>query len=719
MIKNFYLLLSWPNWLFALLVVGLIAIAYLYYLRTLPPLSPGRRIPLMVIRALSLIILLFLILEPIIKVLYQNTEKPVVAVLLDNSASMKIKENYGQRGDSLKYIADRLDRLNPSDSLELSAFKFALSLQGNKTDSLNFEEDGTNLTNVITAVNDSLSGRNLQALILVSDGIYNQGPNPVLPARQSPAPIHTVLVGDTSQPKDIAIRRVKTNQVIYVNNKMPMEVVVTQNGYDGQKVLLSVTRDGEQVAERMITLGRSGFEQKEILDIVAETTGDFNYQVSVRALPGEVTTHNNQKITRVRVLKSKIKVLVLSGAPNFDRHFLSFISTQLEDFQFTFLTEKGRGDYFEQTFQTVPIDSQDLFIFHGFPTSQSDPVQLKRIMEKVQQKQIPIFWFVSGRTNFQKLNPFAGILAVQMQTGLVSTENQFVRLTSGGRLHPVTKLDENVTANDLIWNELPPIESFRRVKMREGAQLLLRAQDQEGRASGNALPICFAYRQQEIKQLVFNGANFGNWHFQLQEDPTRDQFFKNFIDRSVRWLVSREDIHQVQIKPLQQIYNVGEQIIFSGQVYDEFYQPISDAQVVVTVNNDTLEFSDEMFAEGNGFYRQSFSGLPEGEFNYRVEASRNDQQIGVRTGKFTINPFFLEFQQIPANYSLMQQLAEQSGGKAYRPASFVKDFSGKELESRTRLTSSEFFVWNYILWLAILILLLATEWFLRKRWGLL
>ncbi|NIW00279.1 hypothetical protein GWN26_14620, partial [Candidatus Saccharibacteria bacterium] len=170
---------------------------------------------------------------------------------------MKIKENYGQRGDSLKYIADRLDRLNPSDSLELSAFKFALSLQGNKTDSLNFEEDGTNLTNVITAVNDSLSGRNLQALILVSDGIYNQGPNPVLPARQSPAPIHTVLVGDTSQPKDIAIRRVKTNQVIYVNNKMPMEVVVTQNGYDGQKVLLSVTRDGEQVAERMITLGRS------------------------------------------------------------------------------------------------------------------------------------------------------------------------------------------------------------------------------------------------------------------------------------------------------------------------------------------------------------------------------------------------------------------------------------------------------------------------------
>ncbi|NIW00280.1 hypothetical protein GWN26_14625, partial [Candidatus Saccharibacteria bacterium] len=101
----------------------------------------------------------------------------------------------------------------------------------------------------------------------------------------------------------------------------------------------------------------------------------------------------------------------------------------------------------------------------------------------------------------------------------------------------VTKLDENVTANDLIWNELPPIESFRRVKMREGAQLLLRAQDQEGRASGNALPICFAYRQQEIKQLVFNGANFGNWHFQLQEDPTRDQFFKNFIDRSVRWLV--------------------------------------------------------------------------------------------------------------------------------------------------------------------------------------
>ncbi|MCB0303013.1 MAG: hypothetical protein KDI38_04475, partial [Calditrichaeota bacterium] len=93
MIQEILLKLSWPNWLFSIAVLILAAIAYLYYFRTLPPLSAGRRGLLFLVRALSLAILFFLILEPVLRLLYRQNEKPMVAVLLDNSASMKIREN--------------------------------------------------------------------------------------------------------------------------------------------------------------------------------------------------------------------------------------------------------------------------------------------------------------------------------------------------------------------------------------------------------------------------------------------------------------------------------------------------------------------------------------------------------------------------------------------------------------------------------------------------
>ena len=722
MIQEILLKLSWPNWLFSIAVLILAAIAYLYYFRTLPPLSAGRRGLLFLVRALSLAILFFLILEPVLRLLYRQNEKPMVAVLLDNSASMKIRENGAARGDSVTYLAEHLAGLNRQDSLEIVPFTFDLATRPWRGDSLNFATDGSDFSETISAALDSLSGMNLQAIVLVSDGIYNRGANPYLAAQNSPAPIYTVLVGDTSLPRDVSLRRVQTNQITYVNKSLPVEVVFWQNGFDGKKALITISKNGQELARESVTFGKSGFEQKANLTLVAREAGDFNYTVKIQALEGEVTARNNQQNLRVQVLKSKIRVLVLSGSPSFDRHSLDFAGEQLKDYAFTFLTEKGPGEYYEMGFNEVKLDSQDLFILSGFPTRFSDAAQVRTLMQAVTNRRVPVFWFAARSADYRKLSAFEAMLPFQLTSRLTPLENQFAQLTAGGRLHPVTRLDENETANDLLWKALPPLEIYPQLKPRAGVQALLALDDREHvipGAAGEKPLICYAYRQNEIKHLVFNGGNISSWQFQLQTDPAREQFFSRFLERAVRWLVNRDDIQQIQIRPLQPVYNVGEAVLFSGQVYDEFYQPVSDAEVIVTVASDTSRISDEMIAEGNGFYRQSFSGLPEGEFTYRVEASRKDKPIGTRSGKFTVKPFFLEFQQIPANHTLMKQLADVSGGTLYRPAEFLQNFPGKKLESRVQYASLEYFIWNYWYWLLLLIALLGTEWFLRKRWGLL
>ena len=721
MIADIFLKLNWSAWIFAI-VLGLIGVgAYLYYFRTLPPLSSWRRIPLLTFRALVLSIVLFLILEPVLNVVREQYEKPAIAVLLDNSASMEIRDPYGTRGDSLRFVQRYLTPENFRDSLDIYPFLFDITMRPLTRDTLSFDVDGTNISQALNGVLDSLSGKNLQAIVLVSDGIYNQGPNPQVIARKSPIPIYTVLIGDSTAPKDIAVRRIQTNQITYVKKQLPMEIVIWHNGYDGKRAVLTVSREGRQVARRIITLGQSSFEQKEIVDIVPSQPGDFNYTIRVEPLAGEITDRNNKQVVRVRVLKSKMKVLVLSGSPNFDRHFLSFVAKQLKDYQVTFLTEKTTGQYYEAPFQSVRLDSQDLLIFHGFPTGISDPAQVRRIMQRIEQQKIPVLWFISKFTNYQQIKSYQSLLPFRVTGRLTPLENRIVTLTAGGRFHPITELDENESANELLWKELPPIEVFPQLKMPEGSQVLLAVyQNGEVARDGKNLPVCYTYRRGELKQLVFNGANFGNWHFQLQEDPSREQMFTQFMDRAMRWLVNRDDIHQVQIQPIRRIYNVGEPVQFSGQVYDEFYQPIYDATVTITIEGpEAFLASDEMIAEGNGFYRQSFSGLSEGEYRYRVVAERNGQTIGVRNGKFTVNPFFLEYQQIPANYSLLRQLAQESGGRAYSPGQLVSAFPPAKMESRLRYTSSEYFLWHQMYWLFILIGLMGIEWFFRKRWGLL
>lgn len=721
MIEDLILKLDWPGWLFFLLLIFLASIAFVYYFRTLPPLSKLRRILLTILRAGGLIIAFFVILSPILQIVFKNNEKPTIAVLFDNSASMRISDSYGERKDSLKFVSDNLSRFSSQDSVNFRSFYFDLSLHPARSDSLSFKTDGTNIEHAIKAVSDSLAGQNLQGIVLVSDGIYNQGANPVLASQRSRLPIYPVMVGDSTLPKDVIVKRVQTNQITYVNKELPFEMVLWQNGFDGEKATVSLTQGNHQITSETVTFSKSGFEQKVQLHFTPRKVGDFNYTVTVRPQSGEITTKNNSKSVRIRVLKSKLIVLIFSGVPNFDRHFLSYFGSQLKDYDFIFLTEKSTGNYFENPFDKISLDSVDLVMLHGFPTAASSSAQVEKIFRAVEKRKLPVFWFLSRTTSIQSLNSFNELLPFQQGSRLDPLENVSVKLTSGGNLHPAMQLAESEIANKLLWTELPPLEIYGGLNPKPGSQILLQSEEIQMGANSvqKELPVLYSYRHGGIKHLVFGASNFGFWHFQLQEDLSRDQMMLRFMDRSIRWLVNREDINQIQILPVRRAFNLGEAVTFSGEVYDELYQPIQDARVNIKIVGDKKEIDEDINPVGGGFYQHSFGGLSEGDFDFVVKAEKNGKEIGERRGKFSIEPFYIEFQQTAGNVELMRQLAIQSGGQFYRPAEFIHSFPRTSFESRVNYSTTEHFLWDHSYWLFFLIVLFGTEWFFRKRWGLL
>ena len=715
MMKDYLLQFSIADWLLLLLLFLGAAAAYGYYYRTRPPLSAIRRYIAIALRFAALALVLLLFAEPVLQLRHRQVEKPVVAVLLDNSASMKIKDNTHVRGDSVKYVQREIPRTIQSDSLEMQFFKFDLQTSRLGAESLDFNVDGTDLNQALNTVLDSLTGVNMQGVVLVSDGIYNRGANPELTAQKYPFPIYTVTIGDPTPPTDVAIRRLQTNRITYVGKTLPVTVVVRSEGYENRQAVLTLRNKGQVLARKNIVLGKAGFEQKETLEITLTEPGEVRLTAEISPFGDESNMENNRQTVTVQVLKSKLKVLVLSGLPNFDRMALSVAAANLEEIEMRFLTEVAPGKYTESAFERINPDTFDVVVFHAFPTGRTNPVHLKTVLQSVRDNKLPMLWILSRTANYQPLREYASWLPFSVPGGLEEVKNVQVRLTGNGRLHPALKLDDNEKINDQLWQSLPPVSVFQPLKPKANAQVLIEANLNEN----NALPVLYALREGGYKQMVMNMADFRNWHYLLQEDPLREQFFVRLSERMVRWLANREDLQQIQIQPQRRAFNLGEPVVFSGQVFDAFYQPIADAQVTVTIRSDSLQVDDEMQAGGNGFYEQQFSGLPEGVYQYTVAATRNNENIGRRNGTFEVRPYYLEFQQIAADTALLKKIASASGGKNFSVQRFLTSFEQEQFNRRVVINHSEYYLWQYWYWLAAIILLLAVEWFLRKRWGML
>jgi hypothetical protein len=234
----------------------------------------------------------------------------------------------------------------------------------------------------------------------------------------------------------------------------------------------------------------------------------------------------------------------------------------------------------------------------------------------------------------------------------------------------------------------------------------------------SAAPLLYTSSRGENKALVLAAANFGYWHFQLQDDLRRESIFKNFMDHSIRWLVSREDLQKISISPSQKVFTLGDVVEFSGQVFDEFYHPLSEAQVELKIRGDDFEL-DEMINQQGNEYRFQTSGIPSGSYTYQVIAKKTDQLVGQIQGRFVVEQLELELQETRANLSLLREIAASAGGKSWSVKEALEEIPRFRFQEQVQILTIEHILWNKWYWLLLLVLLLSAEWFMRKRWGLL
>ncbi len=708
------------------LVIGLFALALLLailtYGRTFPPLSRRKKVFLLGTRILALFSLFLVLSEPALTIARKVSQKPVVALLLDLSGSMNIEGPDAKRIEELESLLKEHTFEQISSQAELQAFGFAdsiieLNIEDELPDSLG---NATAIGEAMELVKEKLKGRNLRGMVILSDGANNLGEDPVLIAKSLNIPIYTCGLGEYIPPKDISIERIIHNDIGYVGDRIPIQVDVSQTGFDNLKIQVSIKEEKKTLTQQNLTLNRSGAIYPIQLAITPQKAGLHRYRLTIPVLKDEKVKGNNQRWFTIKVLKSKIKVLLIAGSLNWEYTFLKRTLQKDKNVEVEPFVYGNKGQPLVGRFPQGEgqFGAFDVLIFVDPP----------KFILADHKKEIEDFVFNQGGSALFLLGKeFMDTYGFLETSSLLpfhssgrnitfSSANLNLKLTEEGRLHPVTRLVENLEENDRIWSDLPPFLGVAILGLvTEDATVLASFQNPLKPKARSPGIVVRNYGKGKV--MATTATPFWRWDFLLWGIGESNQIYQRFWNNAIRWLVVREDLDLINLFTDKRIYKGGESITLHAKIFDQNYQKIKDASVVVKIQGEALSDSEMISLNLNelGEYTATLGAVPPGKYWFEGKVFRDERQIGSKKGEFLVEEYSVEDSDLKTDFDLLKRIAEVSGGKYYENKQISHLIDDINLVEKEKQKKKDVPLWNHPLLLAIFVICLSIEWAIRKR----
>jgi len=692
------------------------------YRKTNPPLSNSTKIFLMLLRIVAIGLLLFALFEPILTSSISKEYKPKILVLLDNSLSMKLKDAGVDRLEKYKNAIINSKIIDKQDISKFGIFdKDVKFLDKFSFDSLKFDGEITDLSKAINSIN-FLKNENIRTILLFTDGAYNQGHNPVFDIDKLAIPFYVVGIGDTTDPKDIYIHSIITNDITYLGNVLPINVNINYSGYNNLNTIIDFYENDKLLDSKEISLLSQTNSISSYFEYIPKQEGSIKLSFRIRGSEDEITKQNNSLSKYVKVLKNKRKISIFSGYPNPDISFLKNLLNEQSNIEFNEYIQKLGSEFYN-----VPSDQDiaetELFIFIAFPINSTPDV----IIEKI-RKQLSIgkpILFISGlNTDYNKLKKIEEFLPFNTAS-FQSREYQVIPdFLFNAISNPILRIDGN--ENDLkYWNSLSPIfktEAFFRIKPESEILAYYKINNTPIKE-----PLIIIRDFQGKKSLSILGYDLYKWKLAYASEiykgrsETKD-LYSVLLNNSLKWLSVSETSRRIRIQPVKDFFTEKEPIEFIAQIYDAAFNPIENATVSIKLPIQNIEKELVFTSIGGGKYFLSIDKLPKGDYQFKGFANLNNKEIGNDNGKFSVGGLNIEFSNLRMNYQLLNALAKSTNGKIYfneNSSSVIKDIeSSNTFKSTISTLKTEILLWNNYFLMIISIVLLSIEWFLRKRYGL-
>lgn len=711
-------------WLIAVLLIVLaIIFSVYYYIRTVPPISNRKKVILIILRSLGLILLLFALFEPVLTITSGKIISPKIAVLLDNSVSVSLKDAGMNRKEVYKNAINSINfsKLNAED-IYFSIFDFNVrQIENFSFDSLNFQGQHTDLSKPFRWALEKSEKDNIQAIIMITDGAFNTGSNPLYDAEILGKPVFVVGIGDTTEPKDISIQSIITNEIAYLNKAVPINVNFNVAGFGNTKIKLALLENNQKFHEEEININSERKDYTAVVEYIPKSEGIKKITAFIEPLKGEITDRNNTISEFIEVLKHKKEIAIFCGSLNPD---VSFIKNELqkeEGISVKTYIQKKDAEFYEPAPTSVDITRGEIFVFIGFPVT-STPNNILLAIKKELEKGKPLFFVASAMTDYTKLKLIEEFLPF---TTISSRQNEFLA-TPDVKIDAITNPLIRIYGNEEdinIWNRLPPLfrtETFVRIKPESELVSSIKVNNVPLRE-----PLIVMRHFQDKKSVALLGYGLYRWKLLSYSAEVAKQssdavdVVAIFIQNVINWLSISDASRQIKIKTTKNNYSIAEDVEFIAQVYDAAYNPIDNAKVVVKLSGEKEKREILLNSISNGRYVGKISNLPAGDYAFNGEAFVENKSIGTDKGRFSVGQIVIEYQNLKMNYPLLQSLADRTGGKFYKPTesgNIIQDILNhpRFLEQSVK-TRSDFYIWDMIYLMAFAILCFAIEWYIRKK----
>ncbi len=677
--------MQWIFWLIAVIVS--IGAGYLVYRA-----DKRRAVPYpwltSLLRSIVVFLSLLLLLMPTITVSNHVVEQPIALLLQDNSRSAGIALG----ADTTTYrknvtaLAEKL-----GGKYKVVEWGFGSRVQ---TDSFyQYWQGATDISMALARAQEFFGMQNLGAIVLATDGRFNQGLNPMYQQLGLHSSLYTVALGDSARQRDLRIARTYANKVVALNSSFEVRADIVGELCKGYNNSVVIKEEGETLQSTPIVINADKFDRSVSFTLKASKKGLHHYTIQAPEWDGEQNVANNRKELFVEVADEQKNILIAAAAPHPDVNAIKEALSQIESYKVTVCQADNMPE---------SLTGYDVVVLHGLPAPGAN------VAAKVLAAKKPLWVIVSAQTDITAFNSLQPLTHATTQpamphdvVGLFNTSfNTF-------------SLPQQIQT---ITDKMPPLLTVSgAVNAGPGSNALFR---QRVGVGGEPNPV-WTLQQGAVPTALLMGEGLWRWRLHEYKNFNDHTVIDECIRQTIAFLAANNNDKPFSVVMPKYLWSDQEPVSLNAYLLNANNEQVNTADVQLTITDSAGRKQDFSFERSGTGYKLNIGIWAGGVYTYSAKAAYNDKTL-TANGSFVIESVPLELMESGADYALLYGLAKKYNGGFVTAANVGSLYDSIIKNDRIKpliITNTESAPLVDRKWFFFVLLAFAVvEWLLRKYW---
>ncbi len=588
-------------------------------------------------------------------------------------------------------------------------------------------------------------GTGAEVVVILSDGQHNAGRSPEELAKQMgdlAVPVFTIAFGQRVEPIDLAILDIDAPPLVASTGRAAGTLSIKDLGNVGDKYRVRITSGSEIIWENVLTTEnqvsrRVPFDFSVAALVAKQKTNDntaldrsrvvIPLQVTVETVTGEHDLANNTMEYRLSASTRTRKMLIVDSRSRWETRYIRNVFERDPTWNVeTIILWPDRSSLaaLDEVQPEFPNDQKELSAFDIIVWGDVDRQALTGdqllLVRDFVARGGGLVLIDGDRNHLSELtgSVLEDLIPIRSLSQRIEQPMKLTLTAVGAERAAMVLLPGSVTPeeNERTWNELQAPTSIKDVEVLPGAEVWL-----ESRVDGatKTAPVLVS-RLFGGGQVVYMATD-QTWRWRYR---VADLYHARFWNQLVEAIMQppfdvRDQYIALSTGPAQ--YRAGERATIRAQLRDASSSPVTDAVVDVVLKVDGVQREVvplRLVDEARGIYQGESSPMDSGNFEATVRSSGYTSSSAVVSTFLVSPPPNRENFRLSQNSELLSAMAAASGGiyvdeaDAKKVWDAIQPLSDGKIET-TKLAMAQSFIWFFLL-----IGILAMEWWLRKKVGL-